>query len=768
MAASSNSIRPEFHSSLVSQLLNDILYERENYYYFFGKLEPWPDDDNPSSEPTGSYNEDISIRNNILYARKISAVDVSLVTKRYEWDSSGNTVYDHWDDHIVMSDKKFYVTTTEYNVYKCLSNNLGAKSTIKPTGTSLLPFTTSDGYVWKYMYNVPITKRRKFLSPVYVPVQRALTDSFYSRGAVEQVIIKNPGSGYVSSPSTTINISAPAGTGVNAVISTTITDGQVTGVSIDTPGSGYLFPPIVTVPPPVGGTTAKITLTIEAGSVNGYTIVASGSGYQSAPTPTVEAPRITGTALAYINPTTHEIDSVEIINPGAGYATTPTASVMVPVGTAVSGKYSGNSTAMLTAHLYQGRIDRISIDDPGQNYPTGDIVTISALGDGTGAVFYPKISEGKIIGVIVSDPGVGYTWITLTVDAAIGSGAVLEGVVGGSDFLSDQTQVEQAPTKGEIHAVGVTNSGSGYATDTIVSITGDGTGATADVRFIPGGITDIKIRNSGSGYATDTIVSITGDGTGASAKVKAVVTGGIISEIEIIDEGQGYTWVNVTIPNASGNGAELSAVIGDGEINKVKINNPGQNYTYANVVFSAVDNGVNSAGAYAILPPINGHGADAPAELYAQTLAISVLIKDDATLSDIGQDYRQFGIIKNPAEILSKQLIKTKSMLTTYEVGLNDTINLSEDDILVNTVEKDSWRVVKINSNNITLQRLHPKHTDITGTSFTKSDTIYNVSNVISVPTFDKYSGDLLYVRNSTPITPDPTQSLVVRTYLTL
>jgi hypothetical protein len=97
-----------------------------------------------------------------------------------------------------LEDARFYVMTDEYNVYKCLDNNNNAGSVNKPIGTQVLPISLADGYVWKYMYNVPIALRTKFLTDAHMPVITALTQQFYSAGGIEAVNIENIGTGYTS------------------------------------------------------------------------------------------------------------------------------------------------------------------------------------------------------------------------------------------------------------------------------------------------------------------------------------------------------------------------------------------------------------------------------------------------------------------------------------------------------------------------------------------------------------------------------------------
>jgi len=69
--------------------------------------------------------------------------------------------------------------------------------------------------------------------------------------------------------------------------------------------------------------------------------------------------------------------------------------------------------------------------------------------------------------------------------------------------------------------------------------------ARADAVIDTGVITEINITKEGSGYINEPLVTITGDGTGATAK--AIIGGGVVSGIEITNGGTGYTTATVTI-----------------------------------------------------------------------------------------------------------------------------------------------------------------------------------------------------------------------------
>ncbi|MGA1047564.1 MAG: hypothetical protein ACO3UU_06115, partial [Minisyncoccia bacterium] len=70
---------------------------------------------------------------------------------------------------------------------------------MKPT--SLDPnseqLTLSDGYIWKFMYTIPLSLRNKFLTFNYMPVLSALSNQFYSNGSITSYSIVSSGNGYI-------------------------------------------------------------------------------------------------------------------------------------------------------------------------------------------------------------------------------------------------------------------------------------------------------------------------------------------------------------------------------------------------------------------------------------------------------------------------------------------------------------------------------------------------------------------------------------------
>lgn len=140
------------------------------YYVVIGKNQQYYDEPTPSMPEDNEQNLHYDLHRNFIGGKKITSSDISHVTDRHNWEyGSVYSMYRDTDED--MYDRPFYVLTDENNVYKCLSNNKGSQSLIKPRGFSLNPFTTSDGYTWKYMYTISLGDASKFLTSLHMPVK---------------------------------------------------------------------------------------------------------------------------------------------------------------------------------------------------------------------------------------------------------------------------------------------------------------------------------------------------------------------------------------------------------------------------------------------------------------------------------------------------------------------------------------------------------------------------------------------------------------------
>jgi hypothetical protein len=217
----------------------DSVDSNEKLYFFIGKSRPWSNETSPPIPVNNSYYDLEYFAENIAI-KKINSSDVSAVVKRHDW--AAGTVYTQYDNTDGdLFNKNFYVLTfPEYNVYKCLYNNEGNRSTIKPSGRSTNIFTTSDGYKWKFMYALTDTDLLKFFTNDFMAVH---TDSLISYtaipGTIDSFVITNRGNGYGSFSLVSIN-----GNGTGAItgnITTSSIIGTINKIEILDSGRNYTY-----------------------------------------------------------------------------------------------------------------------------------------------------------------------------------------------------------------------------------------------------------------------------------------------------------------------------------------------------------------------------------------------------------------------------------------------------------------------------------------------------------------------------------------------
>ena len=130
----------------------------------------------------------------------------------------------------------------------------------------------------------------------------------------------------------------------------------------------------------------------------------------------------------------------------------------------------------------------------------------------------------------------------------------------------------------------------------------EGTPAEATVT-VKGSVTAINVTNGGSGYTTEPIVSITGGGATSDnqASGSAVITSGIVTGINVVSGGSGYTSVpTITITGGNGSGATATATC-RGPVDAINITNAGTQYDYEPTI-----NLISGSGAVAYPSILNG------------------------------------------------------------------------------------------------------------------------------------------------------------------
>jgi len=797
MANGTTLLKYSLKTNIVKSIFFEIISKVSRYYYTFGRSSAWPtvtaiDNQNQvytvSSEEdppavSDSYPYELETRKNMIYSKYIDSNDVAVVVNRVNWQPG--TVYDMYDDYTADSvsytgassidTALFYVITDEYNVYKCLFNNNNSASTSKPVSTSTEAVLMDDGYLWKFMYTVPLYLRNKFLTTSYMPVLTALTNQFYSNGSITGFTIENRGlkyvkalwkvkrvtvlSGGINYTGSTITFDAASSGGIRATGTITSYDssGGVATITITNQGAGYTYQPrfTITSPNPLAkGFDYIIEYERDAG--NGYTeIQISGDGYNE------------------LNP--YSLKKINIINRGT-------------FDTALSG-------------------DLFIFPPPSKSYGRRPTVVVTFRNKAA-----PNTSKYEVDTITVSDGGYGYTDKLLFSGSTAGAANVIStalstgGFTCNFDEASQKNEAELLPlinASGEIEAITIASPGIGYTyasvkilckkrfnpadpTSPLITVTTTNATDLGLTGFLDAsillnfGIGDIETKQSNvellSVDGSIPVIKVDFGGNGYPAFNKSIDSNGNVT----------YSGTHLTIVG-DGSGCTAEPVIVSGKITKVVVTNPGQNYTNATVVVNIGDGpdqlGLSQAQLRAIISPKGGHGKDAIGELYAKTIMLQTrLVKEENKGIPITNDFRQIAIIKNPktyaSDVFYRQAVGSACLVFACEVTATNTATyslLSKDDVL--TLSSDSSKTftliekTQIDNKYYLVAQINNNFKQLPSQGSTLYKTIGNSTASISVtsieiPDFNKYSGELLYIDNRVKFVSSEDQTVAVSTLI--
>lgn len=205
-------------------------------YLFLAKPNIWQTESDTPSAPIDSPQEYFKTWDELISLKKISPVNIVNVIRRINWTK--NAIYEEYDhlDYNLL-EKDFFVLNRNLDVYKCISNNNGAESTIEPTGKSLNIFTTSDGYKWKYLYSISDSDKLKFLTDNWMPVRKndAVAEAGKD-GGIENIKLYSGGIDY-----TTLAKVVIVGDGSSANITAKQSLGVIYDFAYNNSGSKYRF-----------------------------------------------------------------------------------------------------------------------------------------------------------------------------------------------------------------------------------------------------------------------------------------------------------------------------------------------------------------------------------------------------------------------------------------------------------------------------------------------------------------------------------------------
>jgi hypothetical protein len=216
-----------------------------------------------------------------------------------------------------------------------------------------------------------------------------------------------------------------------------------------------------------------------------------------------------------------------------------------------------------------------------------------------------------------------------------------------------------------------------------------------------------------------------------------------------------------------GIGASAEIVLSNTGINHINITYFGRNYTYADVRIYGTGTG---AAARAIIPPKYGHGISPAVELSAKNINITKIFGDiDSTEGGyipVDIKFRQYGLLVNPKKYGSSNILPTNDVSVvsqTMNVTLEGGAAYSKGEYVYQGQASDpTFYGYVLSQDYYTVNIVNFYGTPNIGTLLTNGSNARPITN-FTTPEFEKYSGDILYVKNMLPVNRTLNQSEEIR-----
>lgn len=258
--------------------------------------------------PLDNFSEKRSVYEELIAAKRVTGPFARLVVPRYNWNLALNPKFDMYRPNYSptpggggaigvetalgsssLSNAKFYVMNSSYEVFKCLyngessANPTGQNATYEPksqpsagqgtfdagTGLYTEPSGTA-GYIWKHMFTLPTSDVLSFLSSDFMPIasasdaSRTSVEALAVDGSINVAVIRDAG---VALPASTTLYTAVQGDGTGAIVKIeTDGSGTITSTSMEAAGSGYSYGNVILA---TGSVFTDAALTAAAGAFAG-------------------------------------------------------------------------------------------------------------------------------------------------------------------------------------------------------------------------------------------------------------------------------------------------------------------------------------------------------------------------------------------------------------------------------------------------------------------------------------------------------------------
>lgn len=138
-----------------------------------------------------SVQSDYTTWDNLFLLSQITPDDVSLMIKKYAWTPGTRYEAFNKDTNQITTGEKYYVfNETNNRVYLCMSAppNANETSIQAPVGNFVDLEIKSDGYAWKFLYQITDEKLEKFNYPGYIPIEQIGLDLLTDERILQQQV----------------------------------------------------------------------------------------------------------------------------------------------------------------------------------------------------------------------------------------------------------------------------------------------------------------------------------------------------------------------------------------------------------------------------------------------------------------------------------------------------------------------------------------------------------------------------------------------------
>ena len=338
-----------------------------------------------------------------------------------------------------------------------------------------------------------------------------------------------------------------------------------------------------------------------------------------------------------------------------------------------------------------------------------------------------------------------------------------------SSFQYDVEIAANTSGNGAIEIVHVDNTGSGYTFE-VGTVQGGHTETTTTAKIVGSGLATDAIVDNDIYFTSDSGSGVTGKGgtiTDYQSGTQVVTWAPALASSNVPEDGAGYSIGPKVTITGDGHGANVRTTnTAAGAIGDIVVVAGGNNY--GNAVATVSTNAGSSGSVTPVIGPRGGHGDDAIEELGGFFVMVNSRLEyGESGNFTTNNDFRKIGLLTQP--LYANGDIATASTIdqcVTVTVQSWNSTAFAEDELVTGATSGATGKVVDFKNNNTTLRLI-----DVTtGTNATAGfDTVsgsFQTNESISAPSgasantngvvggdLQKFSGDVIYIENRSPVT---------------